>query len=157
MQASKIKIGSSYAVKIDEKLYRLAVTSVTTTRKGSHPSDFTHVIEGNLADPPKGLGAHYNARKWSPEEVLGEFTEYAELVQQKQDAETKAKAERDHLKARAEHLAFLLYKISGLERVGGRDRWHDPIVEDYHGLAVRRAAVEPLIAAIERLTAKQDA
>ena len=147
MQVKQITIGSSYAVKYDGKLYALQVRKIVTTKIGPHASDHKHVISGIIAgDAPKAL----DDRTFDLSEILGPFEDYSELVRQKAEAKAKAEAEDTYRKQRQGRLLTLLYTITGLKKAGD---YSDPFRGDYSGgLDISAKAVEPLIAALEKLT-----
>jgi hypothetical protein len=156
MQANKIKIGSSYAVKIAGDLYALRVTKIVTTKTGPHAADHEHRISGIIANQPEG--ENLNNRVFTLSEILGPYEEHQELVQQKAAEKAKREAEEKHRKERIDHLVFLLFKITGLKRSSEKyNRYDNPFRASFGSVDIAMKGVEPLIAAIERLQAKQDA
>lgn len=111
MQASKIKIGDEYAVRVESELAILRVTSVTTVRKGAHPSDFTHTIVGLIGGASKSF---------QPDSVLGPYTEYSELVEKQSAEAARKKAEADTKAKTSADLVALLYTLTGKRRAEGK-------------------------------------
>lgn len=111
MQASKIKIGDEYAVRVKGQLARCRVSQVTTVRKGAHPSDFTHTIIGYID------GASHT---FNPDHVLGPYEEHAELVAKKEAEDARKKAEADAKAKTSADLVALLYKLTGQRKAEGK-------------------------------------
>jgi hypothetical protein len=114
MQASKIVPGLVYAVRRGEALLRFRVIEVNTITKrrsaNRSPHDSTSEIVGHWLDgdtPRKG--------ELPPDDILGKYEDYAELVERKrqEEAATEAKRTADAKQAKADRLA--LYAFLGIE------------------------------------------
>lgn len=169
MQAAKIEPGTIYALKIqygekNPKTYvaRFKVTSVEShmLRRGpkATASDYTHKIHGLIDErdiPADLLPVHedYLKRAVDPSWIEDEFIAYQELV----NRISAEKKERDDKIAAAnklrQDLVKELFKLTGLKPVP-KNKYSDPNVfkDDYHGVAINDAGIQPLLDALRRLT-----
>lgn len=149
MQGTKVVIGQIYAVRRNEKLCRFTVSSVTTVRKGKHPSDFDHTIKGYIVgDDGKSSEASYK-----PDDLLGEFSEYKELIEQKRREQAVRDAEQKANREAAIDVAVWLYQLAGLpvaSDLGGRSDYRDPIRVSYgHTVEINMEGVKALLEKIK--------
>ena len=111
MQASKIVPGRVYAVKRDNTLMRFTVHEIVTTmrRKGpkANPHDYTSEVEGHYLEGDR------KTVSLDPDKLLGEYTEYEELVAVKAKADAAAKAKADAEQDAARDVAAMLFKLTG--------------------------------------------
>jgi hypothetical protein len=134
MQASKIAIGNSYAVKRGGVLMRFRVTEVTTHRGASTSSEVTgYLVDDNNRSATIGVG-----------EIIGPYAEQAELAEKAR----KEKEERERIaneqKALADRLTKLFYRRTGLARP--QDKYSAPFNSTYsYGVEINRAGVEALL------------
>lgn len=106
MQASKIEPGRVYAIKHGDELARFRVTAVhTTKRAGTVPKS---TVDGHLTEP--GLMENMTI---SPDELLGEFNGYVELVNKQKQEHEEADRKRKAQDRRRERCAVLLRNFFG--------------------------------------------
>ena len=117
MQASKIKIGEHYAVRIDGVLQSMQVTKVVTTRTGPHPSDFEHTITGKVGQQLYNYG---------PDHILGPYTEYAELVEQKQRANDEARRIAEAKTEAGMDVVRSFYQMCGIDPPNDLTNYNNP-------------------------------
>lgn len=143
MQAAKIKIGDSYAIMHNGSLSMFKVTSVTTTRTGAHPSDFTHKITGFVDESTV-------AQTVGPDAVLGPYQEHRELLQKQQQAE----AERARIKRQGEEealdLSRLFYSLTGQSVPNSLNTWTAPFRAEIGGVKVNPEGVKLLLAVLSK-------
>lgn len=147
MQASKIVIGDEYAVNYGGKLCILTVTKVVTSRTGKHPSDFAHVVHGNVAVTDGVVDKDYRC---GPDQVLGPYTEHRELVERRaaeKAAKDKIEAERTQL---ASDLVAELYRVTGLKQPASTS-WSDPFRASLQRVDISIAGAAILIEILRRL------
>lgn len=147
MQAAKIKIGTSYAVTYDNKLCAMQVTKVITTRKGSHPSDFDHIIFGRIG----GIGGE--ELRFSPDGIHGPYEEYKELVAQKKAEEAAKVATANERKANAEALVDILYEVIDQKRPS-KQRFGRNIIDVHYagGVEIDAKGVKLLLDVLKQAT-----
>jgi hypothetical protein len=118
MQASKIKIGATYAIKHYDVLKRFRVTAVITRRVNDYgnPHDYESTVEGFFAEP----GHSTEKQSLEPKEILGPFDEHQELVARRAAEKAVQEKEAEEKKQLAEALVKLFYKKTGLERPTGK-------------------------------------
>ncbi len=170
MQASKIKIGGVYAIKRDDKLVEFRVTAVTTRRHGAtgSPHDYTSTVEGRLFDKPVGQGSTQLTLK--PDELLGPYEDYKELVAKREAEEAAKKADEKKRADLAYTTALLLYEALGIPvppedtsgsryRRGGIQSYDAPIrhSERAYDFTVHEAAMQPLHDLLAELLKKREA
>jgi hypothetical protein len=133
MQASKITIGDTYAVKRGGVLMRFRVTEVTTHRGSRTSSEITgYLVDDNNRVVTIGVS-----------EVIGPYAEQAELAEKAR----KEKEERERIandqKALADRLTKLFYKKTGLRRPENSSQ---PFRTTYsYGVEINREGVEALL------------
>jgi len=114
MQASKIVIGSIYAINSPadkEKLVRFSVSSITTTKTGNSPRDYRSAINGQIVAADRAPGEEAVVLKLHPDAILGEWTAYSTLVARRKEENARAEAEREAKAARAMDVRRLLYRL----------------------------------------------
>lgn len=138
MQASKIKIEFTYALKLDigpaGRLVRLKVREIHSKRRDNSPSGITSTVYGFVDDSRELTGPY------STDMVLGEFAEYQELVAAKA---AQDKAERDRRQEienlRAEVVALLAHACPGVNDLKGK------IEAGHAGVNIRDAALPAIV------------
>lgn len=98
--SKNLHIGSTYAVKRDGELKRFRVTSIVSTKTGNSPSNIDIKVNGIL----EGVDGVTTVPKAS---VLGEYTQYTELVERRKQEEAARDlkfAARAELAAKAKSL-----------------------------------------------------
>ena len=161
MQASKVMPGRTYAVKRNDKLLRFIASEVVTTtrRKGdkANPHDYDSTIEGYWVDSPTGSklvheGVEQRKRATlKPDDLLGEFDAYEELVARKAAEDEAREAKADREKQDAIDLAKALYELSGIvaPEEGGRLRQGEFRV-NYGDVSIKREGVVALLLALKK-------
>jgi hypothetical protein len=143
MQAAKIKIGATYAIREGDNLRMFKVRSVVTTRTGPHPSDFSHRVRGVVE------GEESEERVVSNDAVLGPYEEYAELVEKRAREKAEAKRRDDEIADRAHRLMELFCRMIGEPMPGKTTDWNAMIREGLSGtVEINREGVEKLLAAL---------
>jgi hypothetical protein len=138
MQTSKIIIGEHYAVKYSGTVVRLKVTEIVTlttrTHKKGSPSDTVNTIKGLIeaADlPPGRQDSETSLHSVSPEDVMGHYTEFAELKAKQEEADRIRKETQAHEEAVQARLQAKLYEITGLAAPATGRSYHDPFNSEY--------------------------
>lgn len=112
MQASKIKVGTTYALRRDEELVRFLVCAVVTRRERNHdnPHDYKSTVEGYVTDDENRVVVVVK-----PDKLLGPYTDYVELVErslkEREVIERAAEAKR----TLREQLRKVLYRKVGID------------------------------------------
>lgn len=161
MQTSKIIIGEHYAVKYSGTVVRLKVTEIVTlttrTHKKGSPSDTVNTIKGLIeaADlPPGRQDSETSLHSVSPEDVMGHYTEFAEL-KAKQDEENRiCNEEAARELALRNRLIAKLYEVTGIARPE-TEHYNDPFQSPYaRTIQIRgEEAIVKLLGALEALEA----
>jgi hypothetical protein len=148
MQASKIDVGDTYAVRRHGTLMRFRVTEVTTHR-GSSRSSTTSEVTGHLVDEENRLVT------MEVSEVIGPYAEHAELAEKARKEREERERVAKEQKERAKRLVKLLFKRTGTR----------PSVNEYnslfrctysHGVEISKEGVEALLKSLDKLTAEAD-
>lgn len=153
MQASKIVIGKTYAIRDDDsQLVRFVATAVVTRRKSAHnnPHDYESTIEGYITAQDRKNEKDQNLTL-DPKWVLGPYEEQAELVARKAAEQAAYQAEKDAYKAAGEKLYRMLYNKADLPVPNdGRDH-KSPFRISYSGdtLELNREGVALLLKILE--------
>lgn len=143
MQTSKIIIGKSYAIERGGKPVKFNVTAIVTRKEKSVSAS---EIEGWFTTP----SGNRESLTLKPEDILGEFEAYAELVAQEDRRTAEAQAVKDAKDKAAKRLAATFYRLSGLAK--GNDYHREPFQTGYGGsVEIRQEAVEPLLKALEAI------
>jgi hypothetical protein len=111
MQASKIKIGSIYAIRRESgELARYRATAVVTRRINNHgnPHDYSSTVEGTIVEDGDNVVV-----KLQPEALLGPYQEQVELAERDQREKEARKALEEAERARVNKLRDLLYDKLG--------------------------------------------
>jgi hypothetical protein len=149
MQTSKIKIGAEYAVKYKGNLARFLVHTIDTHRTARVTFN---KIGGQIMDVAPDGQARPEV-KYAPEDILGDYTEYAELVEEKN---RKRKEREDEAAAKENEMYDLwrdLYKAAGVAvpndpksyRNALRLSWNDIYIgQSNGGVALMRKLLEKL-------------
>jgi hypothetical protein len=153
MQASKIKPDFIYAIEEGNQLLRFRVTSVNTKRVSStgSPHDYQSEVEGHLLIPDGEKGKPIT-RTLKPERILGEYTQYTELVTREAAEKAAAKVKDDERKALTQRLYDALYRLTGIEPPDDGIRGiRGPFRLGYGGqdIVIQFEGVEPLLKALE--------
>jgi hypothetical protein len=161
MQASKVIPGRTYAVKgKDGKLLRFIASEVVTiSRRKSekaNPHDYDSTVTGYWADNPDGLAIVHEGveqrktGKLSPDELLGEFTAYEELVARKKAEEDAREAKSEREKQDARDLAMMLYALTWIEPPKKLDDYKGEFRTSYGDITINREGVVALLAALKK-------
>jgi hypothetical protein len=156
MQANKIKVNGTYAVKNENGvLARLNVTAVVTRRVNNYnnPHDYESHVEGYITESHIP-GENPSIVKVSTEKVLGPYEEYAELVQRREAEKAEQNRKQEHIKERALLLRRLFYELID-KPLPNDDNEHRQLFRLEYGnsVDVSKEAVEPLIAALMHIVA----
>lgn len=152
MQASKIKVGQTYAVRDENgggKLVRFTVTAVVTRRINNHnnPHDYESHVEGYIVEQ-RVPGENPSIIKRSVDAVLGPYEEHVELLQRKQAEVAEQKRKDEHEKERALLLRRLLYELIDMPPLDD-DRNHKQLIRyDFGSVEIRKEGIEPMIAVL---------
>ncbi len=149
MQASKILPGAIYAIKQGEEHKRFHVHAVVTRRSKNtgSPHDYESHVEGYvLEDHEPG---ERKLVRMDPKKLLGEFTEFSELVERKRLEEAAAKEKGNAEKAALERLATLLYRAAGLPVPEKLDKYRVPIRTAFGSIDIGGEAIPALTSYLE--------
>lgn len=149
MQASKIIPGKTYAVHTlgALKCFRVDEVITTTRRHSAHGSNSKSMVEGTFND---STGLDQRRTQLSVDSLLGEYTEYQELVERKRAEEEAYKQEKKAASQAAISIAEALTKLAGLPI---SNNWEDPrnkIKVGYNGVTISKEAYAPLLAALKQ-------
>jgi len=153
MQASKIKIGGLYAIRLEDELVRFEVSEVVTRRVSAHgnPHDFkSHVLgrvrEGNNSVVNIGFGSGGKEITVGPDALLGFYDEHVELVARANvEKAAKEKAEQDQT-AKLQELWRLLYAKTGMVMPNDDADYKQPFRQAYgRAVEIRDNGIEPLL------------
>lgn len=152
MQASKIVVDAVYAVKRKDDTYaRFKVSAVITRRERNtgSPHDYKSKVEGKWAEPD----APTDTIMLDPEQILGPYEDYMELVERKRKEDAEEKRKKDEKLAQVVELQELLYTVSGVEKPKDTSHrnYNQPFQIGYSGIDIRKEAVVPLTEALKRL------
>lgn len=139
MQASKIKIRSTYAVRVDGELCRFIVKEVVTRRiadRGS-PNDYKSTVIGSVVE----TGADLTVQ---PDAILGEYTAYQELLDRKRVEEEAREAKQKQQSDNVKRLLRRLYRIIGKDVPEAIDH-HAPFSTSYSGIQIDHDGIALLL------------
>jgi hypothetical protein len=160
MQAARIKIGDTYAVRHGGKMVRFVVREIKTVSiKTGRKADTTNHITGTIPEADLPGTAEERTKTFMPEEIEGPYSDYLDL-KAKQEEETRLKEEQQaREKANRERLQAILYEISGITRppevkTSVFSYRSEPIQVSYQGVIITAEVVAILIEKLEELQKK---
>jgi hypothetical protein len=168
MQASKIQIGTVYAIyrpdvtKNDEgrELVRLRVTAVTTTRHRNtgSPHDYKSMVEGVIIEdhpdrPQWAENAEHgvkNVTYVTPDALLGPYQEHLVLVERKQRETTEKIRRETEEKETVSDLRRVLYALVG-EPMPNDENDYKQMFRNSHGgsISVSKEGARQLLASLK--------
>ena len=151
MQASKIKIGALYAIRLENgELARFEVSEVVTRRVSAHnnPHDFKSHVLGRVREGNHTTRGDPAAKeiKVEPDALLGFYDQHVELVA-RANAEKAAKEKAEqHQDEMVQEVWRLLYTKTGIAMPNDPSEYRQPFRTAYgRKLDINDSGIEPLL------------
>jgi hypothetical protein len=146
MQTSKIKVGEVYAMKRGSDLIRFQVTAIISRKTLGGTGN---TIEGFIVEDARA--GTRNDRKVDPKELIGPFTEQAELAERKakENVEHEAKQKERENQALFDRLA--LYEFVGVTPPKDPKEYHQHFRATFGSVDIRNEGQQAIIDRVKAL------
>jgi hypothetical protein len=154
MQASKLSFKKRYAVKIEDTLRDVRVMCVTSskTRQGADGSRTRSLVTVQWSEDGEAQSANVD-----PQQILGEASEYRELMEEKRRRDEARKTQALALTWRRESLARTLRERCGIPdpqmektRLGFQRPARSPIQASHSGVQIGDDAIGAMLDMLKR-------